>query len=294
METTFRDVTQSFINGLGSAFGHRSNDPLSENTQKLYRHSASRAASYLGDVPLTDINAGHIKGYISQLKSERLKPTSVNLHFQVLKAVVESVRDQFGDPVKPLKVNLNFVGLPSIKLDRLKAPIASIEDVEKGVAVGGELGALVALCAGSGLRVSEACSLTIDGKNNHYDTATGSIVIKTGKTDSAARVIPLDPRLNSLLLKMAAGRSGKLFTTPHWTLRRQLEGLGLPPFHSYRRFRATHLRRASMVEEIVKYLLGHSRGNDITNRYSRLTADVDFIQNEVRRVGLGFSLGDIN
>ena len=286
---TFAEVTRNFIAGLSSTFGHRSNDPLSQNTKKLYTHCATRASRYLGDLPLTAVTALHVKNYISELKRERLAPTSINVHYQVLRSVVESVRDELGDPVRPANFNLNFINLPSIKTEKLHTPIASVEDIEKAISVGGQFGVLIALLAGTGIRISEATSLTINGKGNHYDTALGAIVIRHGKTDSAERTIPLDSGLNAELIKMVGERTGKLFRTPCWTVRRQLEELGLPPFHAYRRFRTTHLRRSRVVEEIEKYLLGHARSS-ITDRYSRLTADVAFTQREVSRAGLGFSL----
>ena len=286
---TFADIARQFVSGLDTAYSHRSSDPLSTNTKRLYTRCAHRAAESLGSLPLAGINAHEVKRYIGELKRSGLADTSVVCHFQVLRSVVESVRDDTGNPVVPARFNLGWIGLPVIKADRLKAPIATVADIQKAIRVGGDFGCLIALLAGTGLRVSEALDLTLDGMGNRYDALKAEIIIISGKTDAAARTVPLYPSLNAQLAKMAQNRTGRLFRGSESLFRQLLRRYNLPAFHAYRRYRTTHLRRAGMTEEVIRYILGHAR-TSITDRYSRLTDDRQFIRTAVEKAGLGFDL----
>jgi integrase len=287
VNVSFAEVANQFISGLNNQFAHRSSKGLAHNTRRLYARYASRASQSLGPLPLTDVNAFEVKKYIAELKRENLADTSIVSHFQVLRSVVESVRDDYGNPVANAKFNLSFVGLPIVHADKLRAPIASTGDIEKAISLGGEFGCLIALLAGTGLRISEAISLTVNGTGNRYEPAQSRIIILQGKTDAAARTVPLHTTLNDRLAKLAVGRTGRLFKGSESRFRHLIAKHRLAPFHGYRRFRATHLRRSNMNEEILKYLLGHAR-TGITDRYSRLSQDMQFVRTEVERAGLGW------
>jgi len=60
-------------------------------------------------------------------------------------------------------------------------------------------------------------------------------------------------------------------------------------FHSFRRFRATHLRKSRSPESLTRYWLGHSRVS-ITDVYDKSALDDGFRQAEAERVGTGFEL----
>jgi hypothetical protein len=64
----FAEVARQFVAGLDTAYAHRSSDRLSENTRRLYSRYAYRAAAMLGKVPLTQINAQHVRDYVETLR----------------------------------------------------------------------------------------------------------------------------------------------------------------------------------------------------------------------------------
>jgi integrase len=291
----FSEVASKFIAGLDTAFCHRSSERLSDNTRRLYSRYATRAAASLGGLPLAAVTPLKVKDYISELKREDLADTTIVSHFGVLRSVIESVRDEYGNPIVPAKYNLGFLGLPVIKPEQLRAPIASVEDIERGISVGSEFGLLIAVLSATGIRISEAISIIIvrgtdKGHGNTYNPESGLISIRDGKTDAAERALPLTANLNRIVAQFASGRSGRLFKMSLSKLHHLLRKYNLPPAHSYRRFRQTHLRRSRVVTEIEKYLMGHSRRNDLGDRYSRLAADSVFVRSEVERAGLGFKI----
>jgi integrase len=54
---------------------------------------------------------------------------------------------------------------------------------------------------------------------------------------------------------------------------RQLDRMGLPTPHAYRRLYTTHARKNRMAESVLKHLLGHSKGRDTTSRYDQSCRD---------------------
>jgi integrase len=286
----FTEVARQFVAGLDNAYAHRSSDRLSDNTRRLYSRYAFRAAATLGNVPLTQITAQHVRDYVDALKREELAPASIQGHFQVLKSIVESVRDGQGNPLVASRWNLDYVGLPTVKAAQQNAPCASRSDVERAIAAGGELARLVAFLAATGLRIGEALSLTIGEGVNCYEPATGVIHVREGKTDAAARKVYLTESLRVFVNAQMGEWGSRLFPVRLQTIYTNLKRLGLPPCHAYRRFRATHCRAAHMVETVLKSQLGHALGGDITSRYDKSAQDLEFVKSEVERVGLGFSI----
>jgi len=60
--------------------------------------------------------------------------------------------------------------------------------------------------------------------------------------------------------------------------------------HAYRRFFATIRDAAGMNPGALKRIMGHSKGADVTARYSRAADDIAFLRSEMDRCPLGFSL----
>jgi hypothetical protein len=70
-----------------------------------------------------------------------------------------------------------------------------------------------------------------------------------------------------------------------------LEALGYEKagFHSFRRYRVTHLRRNRVPEDLLRFWVGHA-DTSITDVYSKVKEDVGFRQVCAANVGLGFAL----
>ncbi len=63
-------------------------------------------------------------------------------------------------------------------------------------------------------------------------------------------------------------------------------------FHSFRRFRTSHLRKNCVPWDLQKLWLGHAN-KDVTDRYAeQLKEDVEWRKEEAEKAGLGFKLPD--
>jgi len=60
-------------------------------------------------------------------------------------------------------------------------------------------------------------------------------------------------------------------------------------FHSFRRFRVTHLRKQGTPEDLLRFWIGHG-DKTVTDRYAKLSEDVAFRKAQAERVGIGFNL----
>ena len=73
-------------------------------------------------------------------------------------------------------------------------------------------------------------------------------------------------------------------------IRRDMKLEGGKAFHSFRRFRTSHLRKNRVPWDLQKLWLGHAN-KDVTDRYAeQLKEDVEWRKQEAERVGLGFEL----
>ena len=123
------------------------------------------------------------------------------------------------------------------------------------------------------------------------------------KTASAVRDVDLSSGLAAILKDFVADRkTGFLFRNAVGNplaqsnvLRRSLhpvlESLEVPKagFHSFRRFRATHLSKSRVPESLVKFWMGHAESNQ-TEEYVKLSVEVVYRSDIADRIGLGFEL----
>ena len=292
MDITFAQAGQKFIDELPTA--PRRGSALKPSTLKLYRHHFERVRPIIGQIPLVDLNGSHIRLLLSQLKADDLRPATINGAYTVVKLICNYPKNEHGDLLFPKRFDLDFVGLPLIRQAEQDTPAATVEDIQRALEVPDQrVVLLVALAAASGLRVSELLALTLGDQPGQdcLDLEKGVIhVRKTLKTPSAARTVYLPISFIEWLRSQISQSEGRLFKFSKPMLYKLLGQHKLPPPHSYRRFYATWRRKQGMVEETLKHQMGHSKGSDITSRYSRATEDPEFIRQEVERCGLGFSL----
>jgi integrase len=119
------------------------------------------------------------------------------------------------------------------------------------------------------------------------------------KTRAAKRNVDVSKAVADYLRSFIEGKSGLLFKTkkgtPHLAgnLRRRwlderLDDFG---FHSFRRFRITHLEAVRAHGHLTKVWAGHSLGNDITSEYAKsLKENLSLRLDESERVGTGFAV----
>jgi len=165
------------------------------------------------------------------------------------------------------------------------------------------------LLAGSGLRIGEALGLEVE---EHISNDCRTLYVRQSvwdsktqkpKTASAVRDVDLCPALATTLNAFVAGRTtGFLFQNEVGkplaqsnVLRRNLHpilnALGVPKagFHSFRRFRATHLSKPRVPESLVKFWMGHSETNQ-TEKYVKFFDEVTYRTEVADSIGLGFEV----
>jgi hypothetical protein len=69
--------------------------------------------------------------------------------------------------------------------------------------------------------------------------------------------------------------------------------LGVPGFHSMRRWRVSYLKMIGTPESLLKAWIGYANGNDITARYDKSVDDTEWRQTWANRCGVGFDVPEI-
>jgi integrase len=278
----FSTATTNYIAALTQP---RRRGALSPNSVRLYTLHANRLAVHFGPVDLADVRNGRVKDYVGALRNEQLSASTIAGTYSVLRQIVSSVRNDDGEPVYAQKFDADFLNLPIVK--PTAQPCATTADIERAFPTPNS--PIVPFLAATGLRVSEALALSVNSDSDSYDRATGTIYIrKTLKTAAAARSVLL-PTAFAEWLNARIPTRGKLFLQSYPQLHDSLKSASLPPAHSYRRFRITHLRKAGMNESVLRRQVGHSDPG-VTSRYDRSGTDEDFVLAQVESKGIGFTL----
>lgn len=302
---TFRQQSEVWLNQMQT----RRRKPVKPATIQGWQCRLRKWVNpHMGDVPLADVNNLVLKGFVSHLVDSGLAANSIRLHVQTVKMVVASAIDDNGEPVYPRKWNSNFIDLPEIRNEH--RPSLTSEQITAILkASSGQHRALYALLAGAGMRIGEALGLEVG-----HLTADCSIVsitqsvwsgnVQQPKTHNAYREVDLDPALASLLKDHIGDRKdGFLFqgyrdrpiSSQSSILKRNLypilEAIGCPKmgFHSFRRYRVTHLRKKRVPEDLLRFWIGHA-DKSVTDGYSKVKEDVEFRQLCAANVGLGFEI----
>lgn len=289
-----------------SEIASRKSDPVRSNTLHVYRSILdARILPAIGKVEMADISNKTAKMLVGRLTEAHLSPATITLAVSLVKQIVKSATDEDGNQLYPRTWNTRFIDAPRVDPSSQKAPITPAGTLQEAVGTAkGEVQVLVALLAGTGLRIGEALALKVgpdDGSASIWDPISGTLTIRTTmvdgriqpdtKTKAGTRVVDLDPALATFLHSQFANRESRmpLFTSSESTLRRQLTSLGIPGFHSLRRFRITHLQAANVPPTLTKFWAGHAAG-DVTERYTKMGAQIAERKNWSEKAGLGFSL----
>jgi integrase len=236
-----------------------------------------------------------------------LSPKTITTYLGLVKLVVASALDKNGEQLFLRKWNHEFIDLPVVGNQR--QPVFTSEMVGKILQKAeGQDRVLLALLAGTGLRVGEALGLELKHLSDDCQTVTVEQscwqgAIQTPKTKNAYRQVDLSPDLANLLNAFVTNRrSGLLFANKEGKplsqtnlLRRSLHpnlkelGAEKAGFHAMRRFRSTWLRKQRAPEDLIKFWLGHSESS-ITDSYSKLADDVEFRKQVAEKVGTGFEV----
>ena len=297
--TTFREQAEIWLASLPT----RRRKPVKAATIFGWRHSLDKwLLPIIGDTVLAEVGNAALKTVIEKMSAGGLSPQSIVTHSRVVKMVVSSAVNDEGDEIYPRKWNHNFVGLPIIDPTKQKRPTVTQTELQNILtALLPRYRVLIALLAGTGLRIGEALGLKTDDLNAECTILHVRRSIWHGheqqpKTENAVRVIDIPEQLAEVLREHVAGLTGYLFATrsgrplSHRNVHRTLNAAGSTAgFHSFRRYRAAVLRKARVPEDLIGLWLGHAR--NLTDRYAvQLTEDLAFRSEWCERAGLGFQL----
>jgi len=291
----FKQQAEQFMTEIAN----RKSDPVRSNTLHVYRSLLdARILPAIGGKDLADVNNKTVKMLVGRLAEAELSPATITLAVSLVKQIVKSAVDEEGDPLYPRTWNARFIDAPAIDPSSQKAPITPAQTLQDAVgSTSGEVRVLIALLAGTGLRIGEALALTAgdwdpDARTLQiHSTVVDGLVQPTTKTKAGIRTVDLDPALNQMLHSLFANRerAGRLFTASSRTLRRRIEAVGIRGFHSMRRFRITHLQGQNVPTTLTKFWAGHAAG-DVTERYTKVGSQVEERKAWSERAGLGFQL----
>lgn len=284
----------------------RRRKPVKPSTLSIFNsYLRNHVLPSIGDIDLASFNNGALKSFVQTLVDKGLAAKTVGEVAALVRSIVASAVTENGEPLYPVSWNLLFIDLPEVK--NQKGATVTPEQLEAALQ-DRKWSVLYAFLAGSGLRIGEAAAVRIGNINGYssWDPDASVIHVRTAmwrrqeqmtpKTPAAIREVDLDPRLNELLKKFAGERTGFLFTSNAGTplhvdsvRERSLTKYSIEGFHSFRRFRITRLRELGTPEDIIRYWVGHA-GAGITDRYSKLAANVELRKQWAKRSGLGFDL----
>jgi integrase len=197
----------------------------------------------------------------------------------VVKLVVASAVNDEGDQIYPRKWNHDFIGLPIVQKEKQRRPtVTESEFVELLSSVKERYAMLIALLAGTGLRIGEALGLktsdlSADCRLLHVQRSIWGGKEQEPKTSNAIRLIDIPETLAQVLRLYVSGKNGYLFATskggplqPRNVLRVLHDKGKRVGFHAFRRYRAAVLRKAQVPEDLITLWLGHAR--TLTDNYA--------------------------
>jgi len=314
---TFKEQSQWWLDEMraGRIVSRKKRMPIKPATLAGYQSAVNWLNERIGGAALADIKNEVAKQLVIKMRAANLADKTVVNYFQVVQAVVSSVVSSEGEQLYPRNWNFHFMGLPVIDEKKQQKPSFTASEVEGVLArAKGRYKVLFALLAGTGLRIGEALAIKL-GEHLSGDFSTIRVrqsvwrgSVQTPKTDNAVREIDLPYPLAAFLKASVSARtSGFLFQSGSGRpltqrnvlrdglgkIRRDMNLEGGKAFHSFRRFRVSHLRKNRVPWDLQKLWLGHAN-KDVTDRYAeQLKEDVEWRKQEAEKAGLGFRLPTI-
>lgn len=287
----------------------RSRRPLKPATVRCFQNCLDTwLLPNIGDRLLLEVNNGLLRGLVHKMREAGLAPKSIENYIGVVKLVMSSAVDENGEQLFPRKWSSDFMDLPIVR--RQHQPTVTPATMSAIVAKAeGQHRVLFALLAGTGLRIGEALGLEIgkhfsaDYRTLHVQQSVWEGNVQAPKTESAVRDVDVDPVLAGMIQQSVGTRQkGFLFSNRNGkplhqsnTLRRELHlilaELKHPKigFHAFRRFRATHLRKNRVPEDLIRFYLGHAN-RSITDSYAKVSEDVEWRRTTIEHLGVGFDI----
>jgi site-specific recombinase XerD len=249
---------------------------LAAGTQRSYVHYVADFAKYYNKSPeVLDLEA--VRDYqLHLIQDRKLAPGSIN-------AFVSSVQFLY---LVTLEMPWGKGCFPRVRVGQTLPVVLSQDEVGLFFANIASLKhrAVLMLCYGAGLRISEAVSLKI----GDIDPARKVLRIEEGK-GRKDRYVMLSPRLLEVLRSYWRASRPETFLFPSWSQSRHLTGGAVSVAcreavercgftkritpHTLRHSFATHLMENGTDTRVIQMLLGHSR-IDTTARYTHVSSGV--------------------
>jgi integrase len=292
-ELTFAQQAEAYLADIASV--------ARPNTLHVYRSLlTNRILPAIGGLEMEAVDNLAVKSLVSRLAEAELSPATINLTVTLVKQIVKSAVDKRGNPRYPVQWNGSFIKAPKVEPESQKAPICPLGTLQTALdGTSGDTQALILLLASTGLRIGETLAI---GRGNAWDPEAGTITVQgtmidgefqpAPKTKAGKRVVDLHPEVSVLLKALypsEEARKGTLFPMSEDTYRNRIDRLGIPGFHSLRRFRITHLQMNEAPETLTKFWAGHA-AKDVTERYTKVKSQVEARKVWTEKAGLGFTL----
>lgn len=246
-----------------------------------------------------------MRQFVEILSAAGLAPKTIVNVVTVAKLVVASAVDGEGDQIHPRVWNHEFIQLPLVIKEKQNRPTITETEISAMLNSMKERDAvLLALVAGTGLRIGEALAVRTDDFDPlchvlHVRRSVWHRCEQAPKTLNAIRPVDIPESLAQVLCRYIKGRDGHLFATRAGGLldsRNLLDVLHRAGkrggFHAFRRFRFAVLRKAGVPEDLMKLWLGHSQ-NLIDLYAAQLRFDEAYRREWCEKAGLGYSLGEL-
>jgi integrase len=306
-EITFRQQAEIY---LKNAVARRRN-PL-RDTVSIEGAFTKWVYPMIGDTPLSQVDNLTLKPLIEKM-SLTLSARTVNKYVEYVKQVVKSLKAPNGEPIFKRTWDAETMDLPVVEYSEQKRPSLKASSISALIAGStGREQALYVLLAATGMRISEALGLEVrhlinDGRTIRVEQQVGKDrpeIVKYLKTNASKREIDLHPDVAEFLRHYTDNKTGLLFHTAKGTphLYANLEDRWLTPrlekmaldekgmgWHSFKRFRKTHLRGARCLEDINNFWMAH-KPQTMSELYSHLHEDTEARLAEAMRVGYGFTI----
>jgi integrase len=165
------------------------------------------------------VRNGALRQFVEILSAADLAPKTIVNVVTVVKFVVASAVDEEGDQIHPRIWNHEFIQLPLIIKEKQNRPTINEAEISAMLTTMKERDAvLVALVAGTGLRIGEALAIRTDD----FDPLCRLLQVRRSvwrrreqapKTLNAIRPVDIPEPLARVLCRYIKGREGHLFTT---------------------------------------------------------------------------------
>jgi len=310
-----RDLSETFMERLKT----RKRKPAKPATIAIFSsYIRNHINPTIGALEVETFQNKQLKEFAEALVAKALAPKTCHEMVGVVQQIIKSAQDENGNSLFVRNWNREFILENVSDIRDQHQPVCTKEMLKEALKVKGtrtdKYRVIIAVLAATGIRVGELLALRCgdDGEHSGWDQENSLLAIRTSlwrgveqkpKTPSSIRLVDLSTLVNAMLAVYAeaanknlgdylfATRKGTPFT-PHGLYAQALVPLGIPGFHSLRRWRVSYLKMIGTPEPLVKAWIGHSNGNDIISRYDKSADDKEWRQTWANKCGIGFTLPD--